>query len=291
MINSLYIIYTYNRPNILKQCLDTLFKNNDTKPDRVLIIDDGSEPQLKDDLFQFSLSNSINSKNTIIDFFSINKNLFYGNTAELGLRMAIAYDPKYVFFIESDYIFGKNGLDVIFDIFENNEYGKNCVAFSGYDGPDFYKKEQTDKNYREIIVNDCGEDNLNRDIMYKPFDIETKYGKKQLELVSNSCGTMYFNWAKMKQMRSEFPMEFENWINVVTDKHKAKRCLNDGMMSHGISWLWTKWAQKNNIDTNKYTALLNVKPSVANHINGAGINGYIVGEGQSFVSSPSWKND
>jgi hypothetical protein len=95
----------------------------------------------------------------------------------------------------------------------------------------------------------------------------------------------------MKQLRSEFPIEFENWINVVTDKHKAKRCLNDGMMSHGISWLWTKWAQKNNINTNKYTALLNIKPSVADHINGAGINGYIVGEGQSFVSSPSWKND
>ena len=128
MINSLYIIYTHNRQNILKECLETLFKNNETKPDRVLVIDDGSQPQLKENLFHIALNNSINSKATTIDFLSLNKNLEYGNTAELGIRMAIAYDPKYVFFIESDYVFGKNGLDLVFDIFENNEYGQNCLA-------------------------------------------------------------------------------------------------------------------------------------------------------------------
>jgi hypothetical protein len=292
MINSLYIIYTHNRPNILKLCLETLLTNNETNPDRILIIDDGSQPSLKQDLFQFSLNNTANLKTkTTIDFLSLNKNLGYGNTAELGMRMAIAYDPKYVFFIESDYIFSKNGLDIIFDIFENNEYGQNCLGFSGYDNPDYYVEEKREKMFREVIVNDCGEDNLNRDIMFKPFDIETKFGKKQLELVSNSCGTMYFNWSKMKQIREQMPVEFEHWINHTTDKHKEKRCLNDGMMSHGISWLWTKWAQKNNVDTNKYAALLNVKPSVSNHINGAGINGYIVGEGQSFVGSPSWNQN
>ena len=103
MINSLYIIYTHNRQNILKECLETLFKNNETKPDRVLIIDDGSQPQLKESLFHIALNNSINSKGTTIDFLSLNKNLGYGNTGELGIRMAIAYDPKYVFFIESDF--------------------------------------------------------------------------------------------------------------------------------------------------------------------------------------------
>ena len=46
--------------------------------------------------------------------------------------------------------------------------------------------------------------------------------------------------------------------------------------------------KENGVDINKYAALLNIKPSVANHINGAGINGYIVGEGQSFVGSPTF---
>jgi hypothetical protein len=289
----LYVIYTHNRAKVLEQCLSSLFNKNITKPDRVLIIDDGSNLDVKNSLYEFSLVNSLNIP---IDFFCINKNVFYGVAAEFGFRMASVYDPKYVFFIESDYIFNKNSIDSIMDIFENNEYGKNCVGFAGYDGPDFYKKEHTDKIYPEILRTDYGEDNLNRSIMYKPFDIETKFGKKQLELVSNSCGTMYFNWEKLKLLKQDFPNEFENWILRVTEKISpraagAKRSLSDGIMSHGISWLWTKWAIKNNIDTNKYAALLNIKPSVADHINGAGINGYIVGEGQTFVGSPSWKDD
>jgi hypothetical protein len=284
----LYVIYTHNRANILTKCLETLFKNNEIQPDRVLIIDDASNENLKNNLFNFSLSNS---KKVPIDFFSVNKNFGYGKIAEFGITLTNIYNPKYVCFIESDYIFGPNSIDLVIDILENNEYGQNAIGFSGYDNPDFYKPGHTDKIFKEIIINDCGEDNLNRDIMYKPFDIETKYGKKQLELVSNSCGTMYFNWEKMKKIAEEFPVEFQKWINITTDKHKEKRNLNDGMMSHGSSWLWTKWANKNGIDTKKYGALLNIKPSVANHINGAGINGYIVGEGESFVSSPSWKND
>jgi len=283
----LYIIFTHNRAMILNECMNSLFKNNETKPDRILIIDDGSKPELKGNLFQFSL---MNSTKVPIDFYSINKNIGYGTAAEFAIRLAIAYNHKYTFFIESDYIFSKNGLDTVLDIFENNEFGLNAIGFSGYDNPDFYISEKTGKTYKEIIVNDCGEDNLNRDIMYKPFDIETKYGKKQLEIVSNSCGTMYFNWNKMMKIKEEFPLEFEKWISITTDKNKEKRLLNDGMMSHGSSWLWTKWAQKNNIDTNKYGPLLNIKPSVANHINGGGINGYIVTEGQSFVSSPTFNS-
>jgi hypothetical protein len=289
----LYIIYTHNRGHILNECLNSIFKKNDTKPDRVLIIDDGSNPEIKNALYQFALHNS---SKIPIDFFSINKNVYYGIAAEFGFRMLQVYDPKYVFFIESDYIFSNNGIDTVMDIFENNDYGHNCIGFAGYDGPDFYKKESTEKIYPEILKNDYGEDNLNRSIMFKPFNIDTKYGKKLLELVSNSCGTMYFNWSKLKQIKQDFPEEFETWILRVTEKISSrplgsKRSLSDGIMSHGISWLWTKWAIKNNIDTNKYAALLNIKPSIANHINGAGINGNIVGEGDTFVGSPSWQND
>ena len=283
--NLQYIIYTHNRPDILSECINTLINNNDTKPDRILIIDDCSNQDIKNDLYKISC----NTKGLNIDFLSINKNLGYGKVAEIGMRMALAYDPKYLFFIESDYIFAKNGLDIVMDIFENNEYGQNCIGFSGYDNPDFYKSTHTEKIFKEIMIQDYGEDILKRDIMYKPFDIETKYGKRKLELVSNSCGTMYFNWSKMKKIREEFPIEFEKWINLTTEKYKNdKRNLNDGIMSHGSARMWTKWAQKNNIDINKYSALLNIKPSVSNHVNGGGINGNIVNEGATFVSSPSW---
>ena len=289
----LYVIYTHNRPNVLTNCLTSLFNKSETKPSRVLIVDDGSTIDVKNSLYEFSLTNS---QKVPIDYFSINQNVYYGIAAEFGFRMTEVYDPEYVFFIESDYIYAKNGIDIVMDIFENNEYGKNCVGFAGYDGPDFYKKDHVENIYPQILKNDYGEDNLNRSILFKPFDVETKYGPKKLELVSNSCGTMYFNWSKLKEIKNQFPDEFENWILRVTEKITSrapgsKRSLSDGIMSHGISWLWTKWAAKNNIDTDKYAALLNIKPSIADHINGAGINGYIVGEGQTFVGSPSWKND
>ena len=175
------------------------------------------------------------------------------------------------------------------EVFENTEYGKNAVGFSGYDNPDFYSLDKTENIFPRITIEDCGEDNLNRSIMYKPFEVNLSNNQKiNLEFVTNSCGTMYFNWKIWKKIKEQFPKEIEWWIQHTTDRHKQKRNLNDGCMSHGISWLWTKWAKENGVDINKYAALLNIKPSVAKHINGAGINGYIVGEGQSFVGSPTF---
>jgi len=59
-MNLLYIIYTHNREKVLEQCLSSLFNKNTTKPDRVLIIDDGSNLDVKNSLYQFSLQNSSN---------------------------------------------------------------------------------------------------------------------------------------------------------------------------------------------------------------------------------------
>lgn len=61
----LYVIYTYNRPTALQECLRTLFANNDLQPDRVVIIDDGSERPLKESLARETLN-----ANALFDFFS-----------------------------------------------------------------------------------------------------------------------------------------------------------------------------------------------------------------------------
>lgn len=283
----LYVIFTHNRPMILAESWRTLFANNKIKPNRVLVIDDGSNSEVKHGLYNAQL----NTSDVPLDLYSIGKNVGYGVAAELAFNIVDVYNPKYVFFIESDYIFAKNGLDKVIDIFKNTEIGKNAVAFSGYDNPDFYVKEKTDETFPRIIVEDCGSDNLNRSIMYKPFKQSTAFGEVDLEFVSNSCGTMYFNWEMICSLRNFRPNLYKTWIDKVTDKSKERRLLNDGAMSHGISWIWNEYAKTQGIDRDKYAALLNIKPSVADHINGAGINGHIVGEGQSFVRSPSWKND
>jgi len=220
----------------------------------------------------------------------LGKNIGYGRCAQFAFNMVETYNPEYVYFIESDYIFTQNGLDIVSELFDNNEFAKEAVGFSGYDNPDFYDKQKTDITFPQIIVNDCGEDNLNRNILFKPFEQETSFGKVQLEFVSNSCGTMYFNWKKIQTLKTYYPDLYKKWVSVVTEAHKERGLLNDGMMSHGISWIWNKFAISQGIDRNKYAALLNIKPSVANHINGAGINGSIVPEGKTFVGSPSFRD-
>lgn len=287
--NILYVIYTHNRPNILQQCIVTLLNDN-LKPDRILILDDCSKIEIKRALLELTTK----IPNIPIDVFSIGKNIGYGANAEFGFSLVEVYNPNYVYFIESDYIFVKHGLEKVQWLFENNELVKNSIGFSGYDNPDFYVPEKYDKMFREVIMLDCEYDNINRDILFKPEKHYTPYGDVELEFTSNSCGTMYFNWKKIQEIRLDFPNEYRIWIDRITDKYKpGKRCLGDGVMSHGISWIWNEWAKKYNIDRNKYAALVNIKPSVANHINGGfgSINGHIVAEGESFVSSPSWINE
>lgn len=286
-MKSLLILFVYNREKILKKCLESLFNNTEHRFSEVLFVNDGSSPQLTNNLNAFVLQNYENPE-TRFSQITFTKNNGYGTVAEFALNFAIIRDPEFLFFVESDYLFAKNGLDKVIDIFENTEFGKNCFGFSGYDNPDFYKDEKVNGDFLKIIYQDCGEDNLNRSIMYKPFLLKTKYGQIDLEFVSNSCGTMYFNWALVSKIREQFPSEFQFWIDKITDKGKSRRLLNDGMMSHGGSWLWNKYAIKNGINRNKFCALLNIKPSIANHVNGGGINGHIVAEGAGFVDSPTW---
>lgn len=284
----LYVLYTYNRPFMLKKCIETLLHPENLTPSRILVLDDASNPEVKKALLSWQLADP----RFPIDVLSLGRNVGYGMNAEFGFSLVEAYNPSYVYFIESDYIFSPTGLKTVQWLFENNDLAQNAIGFSGYDNPDFYDPAKYDKMFREVIMLDCAEDNLNRDIMFKPTKHTTPFGEVELEFTSNSCGTMYFNWKKIQEIRAEFPVEYRTWIDRITDKYKpGRRCLGDGVMSHGISWLWTEWAKKHGVDTTKYGALLNVKPSVSNHINGGmdSINGHIVPEGSTFVSSPSWK--
>lgn len=281
----LYILYTYNRPKVLNKCWETLFDNNVLRPDKVIVLDDGSDLRIKQSLLE-----SQNKNGFAFDFYSAFPNMGYGKIAERGIKLAEIENPDYVFFIETDYIFSKNGLDKVMDVFENNEFGKEAIWIQGYDHPDNISEEKTDSIFPRIIVEDCSEDNINRNILYKPFKQNTTFGEVEMEFVSNSCGTIYFNWKKFREISKEFPDEYNLWLNKTIDKDKNQRCLNDGALSHLSSWIWNKWAIKHGINRNKFAAALNIKPSVANHICGGrdSINGKIMEEGQTFVGSPTW---
>jgi hypothetical protein len=73
----------------------------------------------------------------------------------------------------------------------------------------------------------------------------------------------------------------------------------DGPLTGGISWYWYKniedkiaSGELSSFDYSTNAPWLDICDySMANHINGGGINGYIISEGRTFVGSPKWSDD
>lgn len=281
----LYIIYTYNRPKVLQECIRTLFSNNDLRPNRIVFIDDGSEKALKDALVR----DAINAGNEV-DFLSFGRNIGYGRVAEMGFALADMFNPRYCFFIESDYIFRKHGLDEVHDVFQS-ELGRNLAGIAGYSHPDFFDPGCINSRYPRELAGLYGRDNLNRSLLFKPFPFKTRFGEIRLQYVSNSCGTMYLNWRLISQMRAAFYPRMEtDWLQRACDKGAQFPLLNDGVMSSGLSYYWAEYAKLQGWDTSRSAALIDVMPSIANHLSAGGLNTKLpnLEEGQTIVGSPSF---
>ena len=279
----LYVIYTHNRSAVLQECWRTLFGNNDLRPQRVVMIDDGSERPLKE-----SLSREALNTNLLVDFFSFKENVGYARAAEIGFAAADMFNPHYCFFIESDYIFRKHGLDEVMDVL-TSDAGGLAAGVAGYSHPDFFKPGETMSRYHHEMVMLHGRDNLNRDVLYKPFPFKSRYGDIQLQFVSNSCGTMYLNWTLISKIRKAFYPRMETeWIERACRKGQSNTVLDDGAMSQTLSYYWTEYAQSQGWDTSRYAALVDIIPSVANHLCGSGISARGTEEGQTSVGSPSF---
>jgi glycosyltransferase involved in cell wall biosynthesis len=279
----LYVIYTYNRPKVLGECLRSLFANNDRRPDRVVIIDDGSQPELKNALYTEAAQAA-----GAVDFLSFKPNIGYGRAAEIGFAVADMYEPQYCYFIESDYIFRKHGLDEVQDVL-SSDLGQTLAGVAGYSCPDFFKPECIHEMYPRDLKNQYGQDNLNRAILFKPFGFQSRFGELQLQYTSNSCGTMYLNWRLISEMRRAFYPRMETqWIDAICCKGQPNRLLSDGHMSHGLAYFWMEYARQRGWDTQTRGALIDIMPSVANHLCAGGINGAGWEEGQTFVGSPSF---
>lgn len=286
----LYIIFTHNRPKALGVCLESIFNRNETRPDRCLIIDDGSDAGLKKELMDLSLRAKF-------DYFSINPNVFYGRAFEMGLKLCEAINPKYVFFIESDYEFRQNGLDQVLDVLENTEYGRKALAVSLTDHPDYENLDKINNVFPRLAEENGLIETRDFTRMYKPFDYNGKYGRIKVEFVSNTCGCVVFSWQKMAFFKEEYLDKYNYWFDKSVDKGKEKRCLNDGCLSIGAALMWQEYYKDIGFSplvdgtvTENCGAILNIKPSVGQHYCSGGINGKLSGfeELSTFVGSPSW---
>lgn len=282
-MNLMFLIYTYNRPRVLQACIHSLFANTKIKPDRVIIIDDASEQPIRNGLFDFQL----NSPDMPVDILALGKNLGYGYTAELGLKLIEFHNPKYCMVVESDYIFRKGWLEEALAVLEASP---DSVGLSGYSNPDYYERSKTDEMFPRIMKEDFGEDKAERKYLHVARLMETKLGKILVQGTTNCCGTFLLNWETISSLVKDFPGIREKVFDRSCNKQPGgnRRYFGDGPFTHGLSHYWYK---KHGYETGLFPWLDICDYSIANHINGDGINGKIVGEGKTFVGSPKWKDE
>ncbi|MEK6884851.1 MAG: glycosyltransferase, partial [Nanoarchaeota archaeon] len=82
-MESLLVLFVYNRDKILKKCIETLFNNTSYKFDEILLINDGSTPEVTKNLMQFCLQNH-NVEQPQFTLLNFGKNQGYGYTAEIA---------------------------------------------------------------------------------------------------------------------------------------------------------------------------------------------------------------
>ncbi len=286
----LYIILTFNRPNITQQCLTTLFNNTSVRPDEVWILDDCSDPQMAEGLSKIGL----NSRGSPfpINTTQYNKNYGVGWNFEMAYNIVRMKSPEIVCFIESDYIFRKGWMEDVQAVFRA---APHTIMIPGVDHPDMYDRNKTHNEFCKLMVDQFGEDVEARQHMYAPFQLDTEVGNIKVQGVSNSCGCMILHWGRIQSMIKSLNIEQEYWRWMERGFHKhggERRFASDAHMSGTPTYYWEKWAKGRGLDLSKTFAALDICDySISEHICGGGINGMIAPEGFTFVSSPNWKQE
>lgn len=275
-MKTLAFVFSYNRPEVLWPCLDSLCTASKFRPEFIEVLDDGSKGDLN-----VKVAERVRDMygNVIIIPWAENKGL--SRSATFALKMVRHENPDFVFFVEGDYVFRKHGLDCVMDCLTNTPEGDTCLGIAGYDHPN-----QRQTIYRDHIFPNCmkaqvGEDNVNRNALYQPRMVQGLFNYS-IELVSNTCFTSYLHWRNIMKVAEEFP-ELDDLLDQAcaprdnpnypdSGKYKAQRTVDDGMLSHALSLCWNRYALKHGIDRNRFAAWLNIRPSVAEHRAEGGTN-------------------
>lgn len=295
-MNIAFYLLTYNRPKILSQCLNTLIGNTKIRPNEMWIIDDGSQPEVKNGLLDLSFNNY---------GFPINL-LIHGKNYGIGYSFERVYnlirqndDLDIACIIESDYIWRKDWMEDVISVFEADE---NIVAIAGVDHPDMYDKFKTLKTFPEIMIDQFGKDLDSRNHLYNPFDLKTNRGNIRIQGVSNSCGCQILHWKRFRNIISELEnnkiISFNDYwkrMDRAFNKgitHDTRKNASDGHMSSTISMYGEMYLKLKNIDLTKNFPFVSICDySISQHICGQGANGMIVREGETFIHSPTWSNE
>jgi glycosyltransferase involved in cell wall biosynthesis len=296
-MNIVHYIPTFNRPNILQESISTLFQNTEIKPNEVWIIDDGSEQDIKKSILDFSLQNS--------NKFPINL-LIHGTNYGIGFSFERIFnlirqndDLDIACIIESDYIWRKDWLKDVIDVFDSCA---NTIAIAGTDHPDMYDSDKTQHMFPNIMTEFFGSDLKSRANLYKPFDINTSHGTIKIQGVSNSCGCKILHWKRLKNIISKLEEnniveknDFWRRMDLAFHKgvtHDTRKHVSDGWMSSTISKYGEMYLELIGADLSTNFPMVSICDySISQHVCGGGVNGMIAPEGSTFVNSPKWNNN
>ena len=289
-MNTLAIVFTHNRPAVLRHCVNTLFGNTVRLPDRTIFIDDGSGPEvhevLDDVRARFGRLNTI-------EVLRKKQPLGFGDSLRRALKLARTYSPRFLFLIESDYVFARGGLDTVQDVLEYSAEGSNCFGVCGYDHPDFHRIAHREQAYPREAATMLGVDPVHRPAMWAS---RTFFGRGKAyggQFVSNTCISSYLNWeviAAIPEAQAALdlaatPQPIEG--HPLSAELAAAGCPDDGMLSNGLNRAWAAWAASHGISRELFACWLNLRPSVANHISGGGLHTHAP-ELATDAASPSW---
>lgn len=264
-MKTLAFIFSYNRAETLRACLESVLWRKTWKPDETFVIDDGSNDQMPIAFASCGGAFWIQKKT----------NLGFSDSAQFAFNLIREKQPEYVLFIEGDYVFRPRGLELVMHVFQKTDVGRHALGIVGYDHPNFRNANYTDRIFPECMKAQVGEDNVNRTVLHRP-EVRSDWSEPYaIELVSNTCFSCYLNWAKVREVAAEFPELYDLLAQAAaprdnpnypdSGKYRRQRTVDDGMLSHAISLCWNRWAIKHGIDRSKYAAWLNIRPSVAEH--------------------------
>jgi hypothetical protein len=288
-MKTLACVFCYERPKVLNVCAWSLLGYGDRLLDEVRFIDDGSGPEVQAvlDKVQHAFPNAT---------FDRKPHLGFSDSARRAFAYARTVNPKFALFVEGDHIYRQNSIDVVLDVFEHTEQGRHCLGIAGYDHPAYHFPDVRD-SFVNGMVAQMGCDNVNRAALWKPVKVSGARYEVEIELVSNTCFTFYLNWRLIQEVAAEFP-ELNDLLDQAaaprdnpnypaSGEYRARGLVDDGMLSHAINLVWNRWALKHGIDRDKFAGWLNIRPSVAQHVAGGGLNN-TGDEMETNAGSPTW---
>lgn len=291
----LNIVYTYNRPNVQYMFWDSLEECTKVKADHTIVIDDGSDPQVRNWLYSFCADKGY-------ELLLKPKNQGYARAWLDGWYFVKKYNPEYVFFLESDYIFRNGFMEECLEVFNALPY---IWAINGFSHPDFNDKERIKKWFGDVTIEQFGSDIKSRENIYQPFELETGLGKIGCQYSSHACGTFLLNWKRVLEaldsskryseiLIGDFTVpsytinDLDNLIVRACENGDYGKVINDGMITGGLSWYWDKIVNING-DKSHASAFIDICDySIAQHVSGDGVNGKGIPEGSTNVLSSTF---